>query len=153
MILTDTGRTARDFVDAYAASLAICDLERGSFVIPLSCTSFREPTLTMLKPSERPHLHVSTGQIDECLHGLAKSDSAWNTWVSYRHKAVRFCEAAQSEIEKGRLHELRELNTWSRALANRNTLLLRPKHLAIPTIDQDSLETDQQYRERTRNST
>ncbi|XXG96138.1 hypothetical protein Hte_002417 [Hypoxylon texense] len=32
--LTDSGRKIRDFVDSYAASLAICDLERGSFQIP-----------------------------------------------------------------------------------------------------------------------
>jgi hypothetical protein len=98
----DSGRAARDFVDSYAASLAICDLERGSFAIPSNCFKFREPALAALPVPKHPHLHVSTPEIDNCLEGLAQSDSAWNTWVSYRHKALRFCEVARAENEKGR---------------------------------------------------
>ncbi|KAL6404762.1 hypothetical protein AUP68_11592 [Ilyonectria robusta] len=96
----DSGRAARDFVDSYAASLAICDLERGSFVIPPTCSLFREATLAALPISTQPQLHVSTPEIDDCLEGLAQSDSAWNTWVSYRHKTLRFCEAARADNEK-----------------------------------------------------
>lgn len=99
--MTDSGRVARDFVDSYAASLAICDLERGSFKIPLACSNFQEAALTKLPSPSKPELHVSTPEIDRCLEGLAQSDSAWNTWVSYRHKALRFCEAARAENEKG----------------------------------------------------
>lgn len=99
-VLTDSGRQLRDFVDFYAASLAICDLERGSFVIPTQCARFREGSLSLL-PVFQPHqLHVSSKEIDSCLAGLAKSDSAWSTWVSYRHKALRFCEAARADNEK-----------------------------------------------------
>lgn len=101
-VLTDSGRATRDFVDFYAASLAICDLERGSFVIPPVCSKFREPALASLPALQKPQLHVSTSEIDNCLEGLAQSDSAWNTWVSYRHKALRFCEAARGENEKGK---------------------------------------------------
>lgn len=97
----DSGRATRDFVDSYAASLAICDLERGSFSIPPSCSKFREAALAALPVPAQPQLHVSTPEIDECLEGLARSDSAWNTWVSYRHKALRFCEAARADNEKG----------------------------------------------------
>lgn len=97
----DSGRAARDFVDSYAASLAICDLERGSFRIPVSCSKFREATLATLSASPIPQLHVLTVEIDECLEGLAQSDSAWNTWVSYRHKALRFCDAARADHQKG----------------------------------------------------
>lgn len=101
-VLTDSGRAARDFVDSYAASLAICDLERGSFTIPSACSKFQEPTLARMSPPTKPQLHVTTAEIDSCLEGLAQSDSAWNTWVSYRHKALRFCEAARADNEKGR---------------------------------------------------
>ncbi|RFU81686.1 nuclear membrane fusion kar5 [Trichoderma arundinaceum] len=106
-ILTDSGRAARDFVDSYAASLAICDLERGSFAIPSSCSKFQESTLARIPPPTKPQLHVTTGEIDSCLEGLAQSDSAWNTWVSYRHKTLRFCEAARADNEKGMLDEKR----------------------------------------------
>jgi hypothetical protein len=100
-VLTDSGRAVRDFVDSYAASLAICDLERGSFDIPESCASFQEPALARLSVPKTPQLHVSTDEIDGCLQGLARSDAAWNTWIAYRQKALRFCEAARKDHERG----------------------------------------------------
>lgn len=106
-VMTDSGRLARDFVDSYAASLAICDLQRGSFRIPSACSVFQESTLSRLPVPTRPDLHASTQEIDRCLESLAQSDSAWNTWVSYRHKALRFCEAARSDYEKGIGHPMR----------------------------------------------
>ena len=91
----------RDFVDSYAASLAICDLERGSFVIPTECTKFREASLGQVALRSKPELHVSPNEISLCLSALATSDAAWSTWVSYRHKALRFCEAARADNDKG----------------------------------------------------
>ncbi|KAI1098224.1 hypothetical protein F4804DRAFT_350608 [Jackrogersella minutella] len=79
-VLTDSGRKIRDFVDSYAASLAICDLERGSFQIPGECANFRESVLSQLPLQNIGQLH--------------------NTWVSYRHKALRFCEAARVDNER-----------------------------------------------------
>ncbi|KAL2264640.1 hypothetical protein VTJ83DRAFT_7150 [Remersonia thermophila] len=99
-ILTDSGRQVRDFIDSYAASLAICDLERGSFQIPRECAKFREPSLSQIAMRNEPRLHVSPGEIGLCLSALAASDAAWSTWVSYRHKALRFCEAARADNEK-----------------------------------------------------
>lgn len=108
-VMTDTGRAARDFVDSFAASLAICDLERASFPIPASCSKFREGVLATLPAPLKPQLHVMTSEIDSCLEGLARSDSAWSTWVSYRHKALRFCEASRADNEKGRREKRLEL--------------------------------------------
>jgi hypothetical protein len=102
-VLTDSGRPIRDYVDSFAASLAICDLQRGSFVIPVECARFRESELTQLALQKKHELHVTSFEIDLCLRGLRKSDSAWNTWVSYKHKALRFCEAARADHEKGKL--------------------------------------------------
>lgn len=102
-ILTDSGRQVRDFVDSYAASLAICDLERGSFTIPKECAKFREPSLSQIAVRNDLQLHVSPREIGLCLSALATSDAAWSTWVSYRHKALRFCEAARADNEKGKL--------------------------------------------------
>jgi hypothetical protein len=100
-MLTDSGRQIRDFIDSYAAALAICDLERGSFAIPTQCTKLRESALAQLAVQNQPQLHISTLEIDRCLTSLATSDSAWNTWVSYRHKTLRFCQAARADNEKG----------------------------------------------------
>ena len=108
-VLTDSGRQIRDFVDSYAASLAICDLERGNFVIPGECANFREPVLSHLPLGNTANLHVTSDEIDSCLAGLGASDSAWNTWVSYRHKALRFCDAARADNDKGMLR-------WTRFL-------------------------------------
>lgn len=100
-ILTDSGRQIRDFVDAYAASMAICDLERGRFSIPTACEKFREPTLAQLPLNDKARLHASTREIDLCISALGQENSAWSTWISYRHKALRFCEAARADQEKG----------------------------------------------------
>jgi hypothetical protein len=100
-VLTDSGRQLRDFIDSYAASLAICDLERGSFNIPYQCAKFRESALSQLAVRNEAYMHVTSKEIDSCLSALGVSDSAWNTWVSYRHKALRFCEAARADNEKG----------------------------------------------------
>ncbi|KAI1326581.1 hypothetical protein F5Y16DRAFT_374674 [Xylariaceae sp. FL0255] len=99
-VLTDSGRKIRDFVDSYAASLAICDLERGSFTIPRECAKFQEAVLIQMPLQDTANLHVTTREIDVCLSSLATSNSAWNTWVSYRHKALRFCEAARADHDK-----------------------------------------------------
>ncbi|CAP66786.1 uncharacterized protein PODANS_4_7140 [Podospora anserina S mat+] len=104
-MLTDSGRQLRDFVDSYAASLAICDLERGSFKIPNECAKFREPSLTQIAMRSEPQLHVTPSEIGLCLSALAASDAAWSTWVSYRHKALRFCEAARADNEKAELQK------------------------------------------------
>lgn len=92
----------RDFVDSYAASLAICDLERGSFKIPPECAKFREASLSQIaiRSSGQAQLHVSEAEIGLCLSAMATSDAAWSTWISYRHKALRFCEAARGENER-----------------------------------------------------
>lgn len=111
-ILTDSGRQVQDFVDSYSASLAICDLERGSFAIPHECFAFREAALSHLPVASSPQLHVTPEQIRTCLAGLARSDSAWNTWISYRHKALGFCEAARADGEKGLLPSSSCLPTW-----------------------------------------
>ncbi|TRX94325.1 hypothetical protein FHL15_004792 [Xylaria flabelliformis] len=99
-VLTDSGRKIRDFIDAYAASLAICDLERGRFTIPAECFKFQESTLSQLPIQDAAVLHVTSAEINSCLSGLGASGSAWNTWVSYKHKALRYCEAARVENDK-----------------------------------------------------
>jgi hypothetical protein len=108
-LLTDSGRQARDFIDSYAASLAICDLERGRFNIPGACTKFQEFTLSRLPTQNMPHLHVTSREIEDCLTGLGQSDSSWNTWVSYRHKARGFCEAARADNQKSQYFLRRDL--------------------------------------------
>jgi hypothetical protein len=104
-VLTDSGRQIRDFVEAYAASLAICDLERGGFKIPSACWPLQEPALAKVSAQEDVSLHVSSSQIQACISGLRSPDSAWGTYISYRHKALQFCEAARVDQEKSELRD------------------------------------------------
>ncbi|KAI1090476.1 hypothetical protein F5B19DRAFT_463187 [Rostrohypoxylon terebratum] len=99
-LLTDGAMQVRNFVDSYAASLAICDLERAAFAIPEQCAKFRESALSQLPDQNSGQLHVSTAEISSCLENLVESASAWATWVNYRHKALGFCEFARKENEK-----------------------------------------------------
>lgn len=107
----DSGRQVRDFVESYAASLAICDLERGSFAIPAACAKFREPSLRQIAITNETQLHVSSEEIGLCLSALGVSDAAWNTWISYRHQALRFCEAARADNAKGQASPMASLLT------------------------------------------
>lgn len=100
-ILADTGRRMTDFVDAYAASLAICDLERGAFEIPSTCGKFTEAFLRTLSNANHAQLHVSTAEIEECLASLGRDPSSWGTWVSYKQKALMVCEAGRADSNKG----------------------------------------------------
>lgn len=142
-VLTDSGRQLRDFIDSYAASLAICDLERGRFSIPSGCAKFRESSLSLLSPNDEPTLHVSSKEIDLCLSALGTSDSAWNTWVSYRHKALRFCEAARADNEKGS-YQVHILHSSSSANMGNST-----ECPTLPAINQSDCQAGRWCRGRT----
>ena len=143
-ILTDSGRQVRDFVDAFAASMAICDLERGSFDIPSTCDKFRETALVELTTDTEARLHVASREIDVCLSGLADSNAAWNTWISYRHKALRFCEAARVDQDKGK-----SMRSFTRIILNillaQNILLYQRLTRAIAKLA-DGVEIELQKR-------
>ncbi|KAB5566667.1 hypothetical protein GE09DRAFT_1187170 [Coniochaeta sp. 2T2.1] len=130
---TDSGRQLRDFIDSYAASLAICDLERGSFNIPRECTKFREPALSQLEVRNEAYMHVTTKEIDLCLSALGVSDSAWNTWVSYRHKTFRFCEAARADNGKTSTIHLHQRLT--KILSNLTTSIETELHSCLADLD------------------
>lgn len=100
-ILQDSGRYIRDFVDAYGAALAICELERGTFTIPKQCAKLQEPALAKLALHQEPQLHMNTAEILDCLTALAMDHSTWNTWLHFRGQAVMYCHASRVDNEKG----------------------------------------------------
>ena len=95
----ESSRLQRHHVESFAASLAICDLERGRFVIPYACNLFTSHALQ--RAAEQGTLQVSPEQVGECLEALGQDHSHWNTWLSYRDKALLFCRAARFDTEKG----------------------------------------------------
>ncbi|KAG9245100.1 hypothetical protein BJ878DRAFT_541623 [Calycina marina] len=90
----------RHHVESFAASLAICDLERGGFAIPTPCLPFTSSSLIQASRDQKGNLQVSPDQVGSCLGGLAKDPSQWNTWLSYRDKALLFCRAARFDVDK-----------------------------------------------------
>ncbi|KAK2074579.1 hypothetical protein P8C59_008774 [Phyllachora maydis] len=107
-ILQDSGRYIRDFVDAYGAALAICELERGTFTIPKQCAKLQEPALAKLALHQEPQLHMNTAEILDCLTALAMDHSTWNTWLHFRGQAVMYCHASRVDNEKAQTIHLHQ---------------------------------------------
>jgi hypothetical protein len=91
----------RHHVESFAASLAICDLERGGFIISSACESFSSSRLLGASRDGKRLLQVSPDQVGSCLEALGQNHSHWVTWLSYRDKALLFCRAARLDIDKG----------------------------------------------------
>lgn len=91
----------RHHVESFAASLAICDLERGRFSIPYTCQPFTSSVLLRMFHERKGKLETSPEQVGACLEALGQDHSHWNTWLSYRDKALLFCKAARIDIDKG----------------------------------------------------
>ena len=99
----ESAHLQRHHVESFAASLAICDLERGGFVIPSACLSFTSLSLIRASHDQKGNLQVSSDQVGSCLEALGQDHSLWMTWLSYRDKALLFCRAARFDIDKGPL--------------------------------------------------
>lgn len=97
-----SGRVQRHYVESLAASLAICDMERSSMLVPDACESFRLPALLHASQESEGKLQVSQEQVGACLKGLGKDPSHWLSWTSYRDNCLLICQAARSDIDKGK---------------------------------------------------
>ncbi|EDN99336.1 hypothetical protein SS1G_02190 [Sclerotinia sclerotiorum 1980 UF-70] len=95
-----SGRIQRHYVESLAASLAICDMERSSMVVPDSCEPFRLPSLLRASQEADGKLQVSQNEVGACLKGLGKDPSHWLSWTSYRDNCLLICQAARSDIDK-----------------------------------------------------
>jgi hypothetical protein len=91
----------RHHVESFAVTLAICDLERGRFVIPQACIPFTSLALLRASRDVKGQLEVSPEQVGSCLEALGQNSSLWSTWLSYRDKALLFCRASRLDVDKG----------------------------------------------------
>lgn len=96
-----SGRIQRHYVESLAASLAICDMERSSMIVPDACESFRLPSLLRASQEGEGKLQISQDEVAGCLEGLGKDPSHWLSWTSYRDNCLLICQVARSDIEKG----------------------------------------------------
>lgn len=103
-IHTHSEHQVRTFMDMYSVSLALCDLDRGSFKIPPACAPFREEALIRVSiNTDKPRLHVDDAVVRSCLAALGEEHSLWITYMSYKEKALQFCEAARRDNYKCKL--------------------------------------------------
>ncbi|TQS34155.1 hypothetical protein Golomagni_05474 [Golovinomyces magnicellulatus] len=91
------GQLQQDQVDAFAATLTMCDLERAKFDVPENCLHFTSASL-MKAAKSRSDLEFSSKEVNHCLQGLGKNAKHWATWLSYRDSALLFCRAAHESI-------------------------------------------------------
>ncbi|RKF64443.1 hypothetical protein OnM2_018058 [Erysiphe neolycopersici] len=96
---TNRGQIQQDQVDAFAATLTMCDMERAKFDVPKSCSHFT--SISLMKSAElKVDLKFSSQEVNNCLQGLGKNAKHWATWLSYRDTALLFCRAARLSIER-----------------------------------------------------
>jgi hypothetical protein len=70
---------------------------------------------------------VTSTEIVGCLEGLGHTHNAWSTWLSYRHKALGFCEASRAEGEKGTFAYFAAMKKKSTANGLDNQIMLYRK--------------------------
>jgi hypothetical protein len=91
----------RSNVESFACSLAICDMERARSPIPEQCSPYASASLFRAARDADSKLQVSPEQVGDCLNALTSDPNHWNTWLSYRDRALLFCRAARVDIDKG----------------------------------------------------
>ena len=91
----------RSHVESFACSLAICDMERARSPIPEQCAQYQSSSLVRAARDANSKLEVSPEQVGDCLNALTGNPNHWNTWLSYRDRALLFCRAARADIDKG----------------------------------------------------
>jgi len=95
----------RSHVESFACSLAICDMERARSPIPEQCAQYASSSLLRAARDANSKLEVSSGQVGDCLNALTENPNHWNTWLSYRDRALLFCRAARADIDKGLIYD------------------------------------------------
>jgi hypothetical protein len=97
----------QDYIDSFAISRAICDLETAHAVIPNECSSFREPALlTVMNSKGVQDLYISHDQIGRCMKGLHSDQKSWTSYNSNKDSAALLCRASRLDIDKGMIFPL-----------------------------------------------
>jgi hypothetical protein len=97
----NSNEAQRHHIDSFTISLTTCELERMALDVPGECSPFMSAALFQYAHDGHEKLEVSAGQVNECLRALAQDHSSLQTWISYRDKALIFCQAARLDLDKG----------------------------------------------------
>lgn len=96
------GDRLQDYIDSFAASLAICDLQAADANIPSLCDLFQEQTLqSIIISSNTQGLHASREQVGHCLKGLHSDQNSWVSFNGNKETANSLCRTAKDDIARG----------------------------------------------------
>lgn len=102
-LVTRGGGRLQDYIDSFAISRAICDLETAHAVIPEACGLFREPALLrVMNSKDTQGLDISHEQIGQCMKALHSDQKSWTSYNSNKESATLLCRASRLDIDKGK---------------------------------------------------
>ncbi len=113
----ETSEAVQDEIKSiYAARLAVCELLGASAAVPLYCSPFipSQPVKGKSWFGSQSHRQANQGspklrydeltrrQVGQCLTSLESRPQWWTSYSNARQNAIVMCQAARSEIEKGK---------------------------------------------------
>lgn len=99
------GGRIQDYIDSFAISRAICDLETARAIIPRECELFRDTALLSVMNSKSvKSLDISHDRIGQCMKGLHSDQKSWTSYNSNKDSAALLCRASRLDIDKGKTH-------------------------------------------------
>lgn len=96
----NSDQTQKHHIEAFTASLTVCEMEEVSFLVPESCLPFSSSSI-FHHAREIGHLKVSREQIIDCKTAIHQNPSNQHIWSNFVTSATVFCRAARSELENG----------------------------------------------------
>lgn len=96
----NSDHTQKHHIEAFTASLTVCEMEEVSFPVPESCLSFSSASI-FHHARETGYLKVSREQTVDCKTAIHQNPSNQHIWSNFVTSATVFCRAARSELENG----------------------------------------------------
>ena len=98
----NSDQTQKHHIEAFTASLTVCEMEEVSFSVPEACLPFSS-TAIFNQARDIGHFKVSREQTIECKTAIHQNPSNQHIWSNFVTSATVFCRAASSELENGML--------------------------------------------------
>ncbi|PVH84175.1 hypothetical protein DL98DRAFT_83898 [Cadophora sp. DSE1049] len=94
----NSDQTQKHHIEAFTASLTVCEMEEVSFLVPEACLPFSSAAI-FNQARDIGHLKVSREQTIECKTAIHQNPSNQHIWSNFVTSATVFCRAASSELE------------------------------------------------------
>ncbi|KAH7397864.1 hypothetical protein BKA64DRAFT_51430 [Cadophora sp. MPI-SDFR-AT-0126] len=94
----NSDQTQKHHIEAFTASLTVCEMEEVSFEVPEACLPFSSASI-FSQARDVGHLMVSREQTVDCKTAIHQNPSNQHIWSNFVTSATVFCRAASSELE------------------------------------------------------